>query len=56
MQYFVSFRRFFYQDIFKLEASTYMIYEPNKALSFKKKKYYKINTYKAIKDEKTSFK
>ncbi|PUE67013.1 asparagine synthase (glutamine-hydrolyzing) [Arcobacter lacus] len=53
MQYFVSFGEdSFYQDIFKLEASTYMIYEPNKAHELQKKKYYKINTYKAIKDEK----
>ena len=53
MQYFVSFGEdTFYQDIYKLEASTYMIYEPNKALELQKKKYYKINTYKAIKDEK----
>ena len=53
MQYFVSFGEdTFYQDIFKLEASTYMIYEPNKAPELQKKKYYKINTYKAIKDEK----
>ncbi len=55
MQYFVSFGEdTFYQDIYKLEASTYMIYEPNKALELQKKKYYKINTYKAIKDEKQS--
>ncbi len=53
MQYFVSFGEdSFYQDIYKLEASTYMIYEPNKSLELQKKKYYKINTYKAIKDEK----
>ncbi|MFY4807132.1 asparagine synthase (glutamine-hydrolyzing) [Aliarcobacter butzleri] len=53
MQYFVSFGEdTFYQDIFKLEASTYLIYEPNKSRELKKKKYYKINTYKAIKDEK----
>ncbi|MDD3007411.1 MAG: asparagine synthase (glutamine-hydrolyzing) [Arcobacter sp.] len=53
MQYFVSFGEdTFYQDIYKLEASTYMIYEPNKACELQKKKYYKINTYKAIKDEK----
>ena len=53
IQYFVSFGEdTFYQDIFKLEASTYMIYEPNKAPELQKKKYYKINTYKAIKDEK----
>lgn len=53
MQYFVPFGEdTFYQDIFKLEASTYMIYEPNKPQELQKKKYYKINTYKAIKDEK----
>jgi asparagine synthase (glutamine-hydrolysing) len=53
MQYFVSFGEdSFYQGIFKLEASTYMIYEPNKSSELQKKKYYKINTYKAIKDEK----
>lgn len=53
MQYFVSFGEdSFYQDIFKLEASTYIIYEPNKNRELQKKKYYKINTYKAIKDEK----
>lgn len=53
MQYFVSFGEdTFYQDIYKLEASTYLIYEPNKSRELQKKKYYKINTYKAIKDEK----
>lgn len=53
MQYFVSFGEdSFYQDIFKLEASTYIIYEPNKNRELQKKKYYKINTYKAIRDEK----
>lgn len=53
MQYFVSFGEdSFYQDIFKLEASTYLIYNPNKSRELQKKKYYKINTYKAIKDEK----
>ena len=53
MQYFVSFGEdTFYQDIKKLEASTYMIYEPNKSCELQKKKYYKINIYKAIKDEK----
>ncbi len=53
IQYFVSFGEdTFYQDIYKLEASTYMIYEPNKAHELQKKKYYKINTYKAIQDEK----
>ncbi|MCT7911597.1 asparagine synthase (glutamine-hydrolyzing) [Arcobacter lacus] len=53
MQYFVSFGEdSFYQDIFKLEASSYIIFEPNKSSELQKKKYYKINTYKAIKDEK----
>ncbi|MDZ7819865.1 MAG: asparagine synthase (glutamine-hydrolyzing) [Aliarcobacter sp.] len=53
MQYFVSYGEdTFYQDIFKLEAASYMIYEPNKTSELQKKKYYKINTYKAIKDEK----
>lgn len=53
MQYFVSFGEdTFYQDIYKLEAATLLIYEPNKPLELQKKKYYKINTYKAIKDEK----
>jgi asparagine synthase (glutamine-hydrolysing) len=53
IQYFVSFGEdSFYQDIFKLEASTYLIYKPNKSRELQKKKYYKINTYKAIKDEK----
>lgn len=53
IQYFVSFGEdTFFQDINKLEASTYMIYEPNKSSQLMKKKYYKINTYKAIKDEK----
>jgi asparagine synthase (glutamine-hydrolysing) len=55
MQYFVSFGLdTFYQDIFKLEASTYMIYEPLKGFELQKKKYYKINTYKEIKDEKVA--
>ncbi len=53
MQYFVSYGEdTFYQDIFRLEASSYMIYEPTRASELQKKKYYKINTYKAIKDEK----
>ncbi|MFY9080504.1 asparagine synthase (glutamine-hydrolyzing) [Aliarcobacter butzleri] len=53
MQYFVSFGEdTFYQDIYKLESASYMIYEPNKACELQKKKYYKINTYKAIKEEK----
>ncbi|WP_152020778.1 asparagine synthase (glutamine-hydrolyzing) [Aliarcobacter butzleri] len=53
IQYFVSFGEdTFYQDIYKLESASYMIYEPNKSRELQKKKYYKINTYKAIKDEK----
>lgn len=52
MQYFVSFGEdTFFQDIFKLEAATYMVYEPNKDAQLKKKRFYKINTYKAVKDE-----
>lgn len=52
MQYFVSFGEdSFYQDIFKLEAATYIIYDPNKSSELQKKKFYRINTYKAIKDE-----
>jgi asparagine synthase (glutamine-hydrolysing) len=52
MQYFVSFGEdSFYQDIFKLEASTYIIYEPNNSPELQKKKFYRINTYKAIKSE-----
>jgi asparagine synthase (glutamine-hydrolysing) len=41
----------FYQDILKLDKSSYLLYERGK-LSIKK--YYKIKTYKAIKDEKTA--
>jgi asparagine synthase (glutamine-hydrolysing) len=38
MQYFVSYGEdTFYQDIFKLESSSYMIYEPNKAFRASKK-------------------
>ncbi|RXJ93704.1 asparagine synthase (glutamine-hydrolyzing) [Malaciobacter molluscorum] len=49
MQYFVSLgENTFYQDIKKLEASNFLILE-NKNLSIKK--YYKINTYKKIKNE-----
>lgn len=52
MQYFVSFGEdTFYQDIFKLEASTYIIYDPNNSSELQKKKFYRINTYKAIKSE-----
>lgn len=52
MQYFVSYGEdTFYQNILKLESSTYMIYEPNKSSELVKKRFYKINTYKRIKDE-----
>ena len=52
MQYFVSFGEdTFFQNVFKLEAATYMVYEPNKGNELKKKRFYKINTYKAVKDE-----
>ncbi len=54
MQYFVSFGEdSFYKDIKKLEASSYLIYENSNLFI---KKYYKINTYKKIKDEKTALK
>ncbi|RXJ98045.1 asparagine synthase (glutamine-hydrolyzing) [Arcobacter sp. CECT 8986] len=54
MQYFVSLgENTFYQDIKKLEASSFLILE-NKNLTIKK--YYKINTYKKIKDEQTALK
>lgn len=55
MQYFVSYGEdTFYQDIKKLEASTYMIYEPNKASELQNKRYYKINTYKNVSCETTA--
>ncbi len=41
----------FYQDILKLDKSSYLLYEKNK-LSMKK--YYKIKTYKSIKNENTA--
>jgi asparagine synthase (glutamine-hydrolysing) len=41
----------FYQDIYKLDKSSYLLYEKGN-LSIKK--YYKIKTYKSIKDEKTA--
>ena len=41
----------FYQDILKLDKSSYLLYEKKK-LSIKK--YYKIKTYKSIKDENTA--
>ena len=49
LQYFTSYGEdTFYQDIKKLEAATYMVFE-NKNLTTKR--FYKINTYKKIKDE-----
>ncbi len=49
VQYFVPIApNTFYQDINSLEAATYLTLEKE----LKKKRYYKINTYKAIKDEK----
>ena len=57
LQYFVSYGEdTFYQNILKLEASTYLIYEPKKSKELIKKRYYKINTYKKIKDENTALK
>ena len=52
LQYFVSYGEdTFYQNILKLEAATYFIYEPKKSKELQKKRFYKINTYKKIKDE-----
>ena len=52
VQYFVPLsENTFYKDINSLEAATYLIFD-NKTIE--KKKYYKINTYKAIKDENTA--
>ena len=49
VQYFVPISpNTFYQDINSLEAATYFTLQNN---DFKKKRYYKINTYKAVKDE-----
>ena len=57
LQYFVSFGEdTFYQNILKLEAATYLIYEPKKSKELVKKRFYKINTYKKIKDESTALK
>jgi len=54
MQYFVSLGdNTFYKDIEALEASTYFIMKGN---DLKKKKFYKINTYKKIKDEESALK
>ena len=53
MQYFVSFGEdTFYQNIFKLEAASILIYQPNKSCELQKKKFYRINTYKSVKNEK----
>ncbi|WP_418187073.1 asparagine synthetase B family protein [Aliarcobacter lanthieri] len=53
IQYFATFGEdTFYQDIYRLEEATYLIFEDKKDLI--KKKYYKIKTYKAIKDENTA--
>lgn len=50
MQYFVPLgENSFYKDIQALEASTYFTF---KGKEFLKKKYYKINTYKKVKNEK----
>ncbi|RXI28145.1 asparagine synthetase B family protein [Aliarcobacter trophiarum] len=50
IQYFSTFGEdTFYNDIYKLEEASYLIFEPKKELT--KKRYYKINTYKAINDE-----
>lgn len=52
MQYFVSLGdNTFYKDIEALEAATYFILKGNE---LNKKKFYKISTYKRIKDEKTA--
>lgn len=54
MQYFVSLDdNTFYQDIKKLEASSFLLLKEN---NLQIKKYYKINTYKKIKDEQTALK
>ena len=57
MQYFVSLNEnTFYNDIEALEASTYFTLESKNRSEIKKKKYYKINTYKKIKSEKEACK
>jgi asparagine synthase (glutamine-hydrolysing) len=57
MQYFVSFGEdSFYQDIYKLEAATFFTCNAKNIKDMKKKKFYKINTYKKIKDEETALK
>jgi len=52
LQYFVSLNEHtFYNDIMKLEASSYMLLSKGEIFI---KKYYKINTYKKISDEKVA--
>lgn len=52
LQYFVPLdENTFFSDIHKLEAGTYLVFQ-NGELS--KKKYYKINTYKRVKEEQTA--
>ncbi|XPV68439.1 MAG: asparagine synthase (glutamine-hydrolyzing) [Halarcobacter sp.] len=52
VQYFVPLSaNTFYKDIDSLEAASYLTFQNN---TIEKKKFYKINTYKAIKDEKTA--
>ena len=54
MQYFVSLdENTFYNDIKKLEASSYILFDNSE---FKIKKYYKINTYKRIHSEELALK
>ncbi len=54
MQYFASFGRdTFFQNIHKLDAGSYLVYEPNKKSNgFYEKKFYKIKTKKRVFDEK----
>ncbi|QKF74358.1 asparagine synthase (glutamine-hydrolyzing) [Aliarcobacter faecis] len=55
MQYFSTFGEdTFYTDIYKLEEASFIVFEKNKDLI--KKRYYKINTYKAINDENRALK
>lgn len=55
MQYFSSFGEdTFYSGISKLEEASFLIHEDGK--DFVKKRYYKINTYKSIKDEEIALK
>lgn len=54
LQYFVPLNdNTFFQDIHKLEASSYLIVQNGELLT---KRYYKINTYKKIKEETTALK